>query len=504
MRAGIGLFLSLLLSGCAEGPRERLVVALEAAPRHLDPRFAASDYDGKVSRLLFAGLTTNDTPTGETRPDLASQVVGEGSGVFHVVLRDDAHFANGTPVLAADVAATFAAIAAPESMSPYRAIFATVRTEVLGPRELRLRTNPPRPSLPYDLEMGILPASWLAQPGSATAEAPIGAGGWRHLRTEGDGTVVLAPVRRQAGQPTELWFRPMVDDNARLFGLVTGRVDLVQNAVPPNLLGVVGGYDALAVEQSPSFKLTYMAIATQQPELRDLRVRRAISLAIDRRAVIASRLDGRAQVADGFLPSGHPLHDPALRPLETNPAEAARLLDEAGLRPGADGCRRRLTLKTSTNRLRRSIATLLAADLTRVGLCTEVQSLEWGTFFDDLKRGNFELATLQWPSVQEVGIFRWVFHSNSVPSEANGWSGANRGQFSDPATDALIEAAEAAPDEATRRSRYAALQQRLVDQMPYAFLWNEDNIVVRNRRWSGFAALPNGRMERLGSVRAAQ
>ena len=363
-----GLFLSLLLMGCAEGPRERMVVALEAAPRHLDPRFAASDYDGKVSRLLFAGLTTNDTPTGETQPDLAKQIVAEGSGIFRVTLRDDARFTDGSPVLAADVAATFASIAAPDSPSPYRSVFSTVRTELLGPRELRLVTNPPRPSLPYDLEMGILPAAWLARPSSATAEAPVGAGAWRHLRTEGDGTVVLSPVQRSSGQPAELWFKPMVDDNARLFGLVTGRIDLVQNAVPPNLLGVVAGYDALAVEQSPSFKLTYMAMATHRPLLNDVRVRRAISLAIDRQAAIDHRLDGRAQVADGFLPPRHPLHDATLRPLQTDPAEAVRLLEEAGLKSTADGCRTHLTLKTSTNRLRRSIATLLAADLTRVGL----------------------------------------------------------------------------------------------------------------------------------------
>ena len=104
--------------------------------------------------------------------------------------------------------------------------------------------------------------------------------------------------------------------------------------------------------------------------------------------------------------------------------------------------------------------------------------------------------------MQEAGIFRWVFHSASIPTEANGWSGANRGRFVDPETDRLIEAAEAAQTADARRSAYAALQQRLAAELPYAFLWNEDNIVVHNRRWSGFAALPNGRFQALSKVRA--
>ena len=502
MRLCVALLLALLSAGCAEGPRERLVVALEAAPKNIDPRFAASDYDGKLSRLLFPGLTTNDTPSGETELDLAASIDDEGSGSLRIELRADARFSDGSPVLAADVAATYASMADPASPSPYRALFSTISTELLGPRSLRLTARPAKPSLRYDLEMGILPAAWLRSPGADKAEAAIGAGDWRLARKERDGTIVFAPVAPRPGQPAELWFQPMVDDNARLFALATGRVDLVQNAVPPNLLSVVRGYDSLAVEQSDSFKLTYMAIATKHPTLGDRRVRQAISLAINRQGIIDTRLAGTAKAADGFLPPRNALHDPSLRPLGFDPAQASRLLDEASLPKAADGCRAHLTIKTSTNKLRRSIATLIAADLTRVGLCTEVQSLEWGTFFDDLKRGNFELATLQWPSVQEPGIFRWVFHSASIPTEANGWAGANRGRFVDPETDRLIEAAEAAQTPDARRRAYAALQQRLAAELPYAFLWNEDNIVVHNRRWSGFEALPNGRLHSLSKVRA--
>jgi peptide/nickel transport system substrate-binding protein len=502
MRLRVALLLSLLTGGCAEGPRERLVVALEAAPKNIDPRFAASDYDGKLSRLLFPGLTTNDTPSGETELDLAASIDDEGSGSLRIELRTDARFSDGSPVLAADVAATYASMADPASPSPYRALFSTISTELLGPRSLRLTARPAKPSLRYDLEMGILPAAWLRSPGADKAEAAIGAGDWRLARKERDGTIVFAPVVPRPGQPAELWFKPMVDDNARLFALATGRVDLVQNAVPPNLLSVVRGYDSLAVQQSDSFKLTYMAIATQHRTLGDRRVRQAISLAINRQGIIDTRLAGTAKVADGFLPPRNALHDPSLRPLTFDPAQASRLLDDAALPKAADGCRAQLTIKTSTNKLRRSIATLIAADLSRVGLCTEVQSLEWGTFFDDLKRGNFELATLQWPSVQEAGIFRWVFHSASIPTEDNGWSGANRGRFVDPETDRLIEAAEATQTADARRSAYAALQQRLVAELPYAFLWNEDNIVVHNRRWSGFEALPNGRLQALSKVRA--
>src|SRR5690606_29289921 len=99
-------------------------------------------------------------------------------------------------------------------------------------------------------------------------------------------------------------------------------------------------------------------------------------------------------------------------------------LDEARARlrqafPGGEPIR--LTLKTSTDRFRRSVALALKAQLAEVGIDVVVQSLEWGTLMGDLKRGNFQLATLKWTPVIDPDILRLAYHSGSIPTAESGW-----------------------------------------------------------------------------------
>jgi peptide/nickel transport system substrate-binding protein len=172
-----------------------------------------------------------------------------------------------------------------------------------------------------------------------------------------------------------------------------------------------------------------------------------------------------------------------------DPARARRLLDEAGFPdPDGDGPlpRLRLTYKTSQNEVRRRVATVIQEQLRQAGIAVEIQSLEWGTFFSDIKKGNFQIYSLTWVGISDPDIFHHAFHSRSGPPD-----GANRGGYSDAEVDRLTESARREPSREKRREMYRRVQRILARDLPVFPMWAGRNLLVRDRRLTGFRLTPD-------------
>jgi len=245
----------------------------------------------------------------------------------------------------------------------------------------------------------------------------------------------------------------------------------------------------LAVEEAPGGNGSYLGFNLRDRALSDMRVRRAIALAIDREAIVRTIWKGHADVVESILPAGSWAREPDLPAILPDPAEARRLLDAAGYRdPDGDGPlpRLRLTYKTSQNEVRRRVATVIQEQLRRVGIHAEIQSLEWGTFFSDVKKGNFQLYGLTWVGISDPDIYHHAFHSESAPPD-----GANRGGYSNARVDRLTEAARREPSRERRRGMYREVQRILARDLPVFPLWAGRNILVRDRRIRGFVLSPD-------------
>ena len=133
--------------------------------------------------------------------------------------------------------------------------------------------------------------------------------------------------------------------------------------------------------------------------------------------------------------------------------------------------------------------------LAAVGIDLNIQSLDWGTFYGDIKHGKFELYSLSWVGLQLPDIFRYAFHSESLPP-----TGANRGYYQNVEVDRLIESAESSNNLAERVMIYAAIQHRLLYDLPYVPLWFEDQLVVRQKNISGYSTSPDGRFDALSAT----
>ncbi|HJL33946.1 MAG TPA: ABC transporter substrate-binding protein, partial [Polyangiaceae bacterium LLY-WYZ-15_(1-7)] len=265
------------------------------------------------------------------------------------------------------------------------------------------------------------------------------------------------------------------DDNTRALRLLAGAGDVALNAIPPLLLPLFEESEAFEVRSAPGVGTTYLGFHTEHvPHA----VREAIAHAVDREALVRWKLNGRAHLAESWVPSGHwAAVDLPARPHDLARAEA--LLDEAGLAPDGEGIRAELVLRTSSDRFRLSLARAIAGMLRRAGLAVRVQPSEQATLIADLNAGRFDLCLLQVPEVFEPHVLSWFFASERIPEQ--GRVGANRWRLADPALDAALERGRRRTDRAARQAAYADVQRILHRELPVLPLFQEDTVAVVRR-----------------------
>ena len=297
-------------------------------------------------------------------------------------------------------------------------------------------------------------------------------------------------IRNADGQRFE--FQRIGDPTVRILKLLRGEIDLVQNDLPAELLDYLRRQPGITVQSATGSNFAYLGFNLQDPATGDLMVRRAIAHAIDRAAVIEHVLGGDARMAAALLPPEHWAGAPALAPVVHDPARSRQLLRQAGFAPDHP---LRLDYKTSTDPVRVRIATILQQQLADVGIHMTLRSYDWGTFFGDIKAGNFQMYSLMWVGIKTPDIFRYAFHSQSLPPD-----GANRGRFEDNLTDRLIAEAEQGDTLDSQAASWHRLQSRLLEQLPYVPLWYEDHVVAVRNGVSGYRLSTDGNYDGLVNV----
>jgi len=481
------------LAACRGAPRPPgVTVLVESEPDALDDRMALSAAGQRISQLITPGLLTFDDACRPV-PDLAESFVWPDERTVEFRLRPNLRFHDGSSLTAGDVKATFESVLDPRLGSPRRRSYdRIVQVEAVDERTVRFHLDRPFRPLLSELAMGILPRAQALS--GAEVRAPVGAGPFRLSAPPERDVVQLVPFmgfHRDVPRVRALTVRVVRDETARVLALLDGQADLLIGALSPAILPAVRNHPGLSVVTAPGTGLAYLVPNVRGGPTADPRVRRALCHAIDRTSIVQNKLAGLARPATGLLPATHWAYA-AAPPCDYDPVLAERLLDEAGYaRRGPDGMRLHLTLKTSTDRLRRTLALVVQAELRAVGVSLEVQPLEFGVFFRDVRRGNFELAQLKWASVIEPDLMRAAFASDQIPEEANGFTGFNRGAFRDGPLDALLERASEV-DPAERAALYAQAQVREAEVLPILPLWHEDVVSVVSSRVRGYVPSTHG------------
>lgn len=517
MRAKI-LALVILLGGAlgcqrsAEVPPGFLVVGMQSFPNNLDPRIGTDEASQKIHQLLYTYLLRVDDRL-RIVPGLASSWDHTDPLTYIVHLRPGVRFHDGRMLSAADVVFTFSSFLDPAFVSARKGAYRLLDSvRALDPLTVEFRLKEPFGSFPINLVMDIVPAPTPGAPQEAFARHPVGTGPYRFVRSATDDRVVLEAfphgfegAPRNAG----LVLRTIPDDTMRGLELRKGTVDLIVNDLSPDVVHQLARDDRLRVVESPGTDYAYVGLNLRDPILRDVRVRQALMLAIDRPAIVEHLRRGQAEVALGILPRASWAFEPNIPAFPYDPARARQLLDGAGYPdPDGDGPRPRfrLSLKVSSAEFYRLQAAVIQQDLQRVGVEVDIRSYEFATLYADVLSGNFQMYTLVWVGVSDPDMLRRVFHSKQMPP-----SGFNRGFFSDPRVDRVIDAATTSTNDGERARLYAEAQRLIAEEVPYISLWHRTNVAVAQRGVTGIRLGPSAdfaflkdvvRTERLRNVAA--
>jgi peptide/nickel transport system substrate-binding protein len=468
-------------------PRDKnvLTVAIPAGPITLDPRVSTDAVGEKINHLICDGLMKLDDSMNVV-PNLAERFEQISEISYRFFLRSGVKFHDGTPLTADDVVYTYRSIIDGEVVSAHRSAFERIKAVVAeSPLVVRIDFKEVYAPFMTMLKRGIVSKATAKKLGDGYGMAPIGTGPYKLVKFTPDQVVILEANKDYYGQVPKtpgLRFEVIKDDNVRVLKLLKGDIDLVQNDIPPLLIDRLLKDEKLRRVEDTGIVVTYMGMNMTDDILKKEKVRQAIAYAMDRDEIISHRWRGLAVKANSILAPGNWAYDSKLPQYSYDPKKAAALLDEAGYPVPKTGSKNRftITLKTSTVKSRIDIARMIAKQLARVGIDVKVEPYEWGTFYKDVKSGNFQTYTLSWVGVTEPDIFYDVCGSKQIPP-----NGLNRGRFSDPRVDKLVAEGRLTLDEAKRKKIYAEVQAILIKKLPYIPLWYEKNIAIFQKNLSG-------------------
>ncbi len=494
------LWLLCVLAGCKQKSADpnTVTVVIESSPTNLDPRIGTDAQSERIDELIFDSLVKKDKQF-NLQPDLAAswEMPNPLTYIFH--LRGGVQFHNGQPLTARDVKWTLDSMLDHSLLTAkYQAFRNVSDIEAPDAQTVVIHMKQADAALLWSLSdgaIGIVPYG----SGGDFQQHPIGTGPFRFVQQEVDKEVVLERNPRSwQGVPkiARLQFHVVPDATTRALELRKGSADVAENALTPDMTWSLRNDPKLAIVSAPGTVVQYLTFNLRDPYLRDVRVRQAIAYAMDRPLIIETLLRGQARPADSLLPPGHWAYSDDVPSYNYNPEKARDLLNAAGYKPGRDGIRFHLTMKTSTDEGTRLLAMALQQQLRAVGIALDVRSFEFATFYSDITHGAFGIYALRWIGGNEdPDIFRYAFASSSFPPH-----GANRGDYANAELDQLIEAAGVETNPQQRRAAYVRVQQILANDLPSLPLWFLDSVVVYNRRLQGVEASPSGNFYFLETV----
>ncbi|MCL5271018.1 MAG: peptide ABC transporter substrate-binding protein [bacterium] len=507
-----GALLALTAAGCQGDLRAKRRAAGEAAinigatPRSLDPSLATDVASARAVNCLMRGLTTLDDQ-GNPRPELAeSWTVSSDGRVWEFKLRP-ACWSNGEPITANDyVHAWTRRMLNPAFGAEYaymlfyvagaRAFFenqalgpASVGVEAPAPDRLRVRLAAPTPYFlqltahqsyyPVCARVDQANQGWAQRPETYVASGPFTI---EHYTPGDELAVVRNPRYWDAAHVAlrRLTLRMIERESTARIAFDNGEIDGT-DTVPRADLAQLRGRPELRF--SPQFATYYVAINCQRPVLREVRVRRALALAIDRRAIVANVTRAGETPAFGMVPPALWSKPPDATFKDGAYDAARRLLAEAGY-PGGRGLPE-LRYIFNTNEGHRQIAQVLQETWQReLGVRISAEEQEFKVTIDNRREGNFDLARAGWVGdFKDPLTFLEIFDSKSENNDSH---------WADPKYDALLAACRAEADPARRERLLLEAGSYLMQQMPAIPIYYNTSPYLATPEIEGYVINPMG------------
>jgi peptide/nickel transport system substrate-binding protein len=494
LRATAALFaVALAAAPCSA---QTLTMAVAAAPTSVDPHYHTFGPNASLDIHIFDYLVDVD-PQMHPIPALALSWKLVDDTTWEFKLRPGVKFQNGAPFTAEDIAYTIDRVPtvpnSPGSFAVYTKPVA--RVEIVDPLTVRLHTAGVYPLLPIDLsQVFIIPHGLGPMPATEdfnSGKDAIGTGPYRMLSYKSGDRVELERNDGWWG-PKPTWqhidYRMIPNDASRSAALLAGDVQFIE-FVPPDDAARMRTDKRVALAETNSLRFVYLWLdrSRQGAEpfisgpngekldknpLNDLRVRQALSMAINRPSIVEHVMEGEAVPTGQFLAAGRPTYVPGLDPPKYDPDHAKALLAEAGFPNGF-----RITLHGPNDRYVNDAKIIQAVGQmwSRVGVQTTVDAITWSNFIGRANKQEFSAYLLAWgiATGEASDPLRALIETYNAEK---GVGSVNRGRYSNPTLDALIDKAVSTAGDAAREKLLQQATKIAIDDVAIIPLHIQKNI----------------------------
>jgi peptide/nickel transport system substrate-binding protein len=513
------LVVAALLSPAARASAQTFVFGAQGEPVQLDPAVITDGISSRITRQLYDGLVKYRGATTEVEPALAEKwEVSRDGKVWTFQIRKGVKFHDGNPLDAAAVVWNFERwwkaghpqhdnqVKAGQTFEYWEAQFAgfddksiVSAIEAVGTHTVRITLKEPQAPFLANLAMFVFD---IASPkaverwGTEFGKHPVGTGAYKFVEWKPNQEVVLEANADYWGKKASVKraiVRNIKDNSQRVAALKAGEVHGIEG-INPDDLKVLRADSNLQVLLRPTNTTGYVAFNYKVKEFQDKRVRQAVAHAINKKAIVDALYGGTGLVATQFQPPPLWGYNKELKGYEYSPAKAQDLLKQAGFPNGfseitwEDGKKEPLVF-WYMSRSRpyfpnpKEIGEAIAADLAKVGIKSQIQTVEWANYLDKRKNGELPLYMLGWTGDNgDPDNFLCYFFCPDKPSR--------EGFHSNPPLSDLLKRASTLTTQTERAKLYRQAEQMIHDNVSRVFVANNEPPLAFSKKVKGYVPSP--------------
>jgi peptide/nickel transport system substrate-binding protein len=471
---------------------DNLIITRLSDVENLDHHFmstinAASVTHGKI----YEGLVGRDK-NAKIQPLLAESWKQIDDITWEFTLRQGVKFHDGTEFTADAVKATFDRLLDPNVGSPRAVVFEMVKeVKVVDQHTVQFILKEPFSPLLSILashEGGIISPKAIEKYGKEVINEPNGTGPFVFESWTPGQEVVFNKNEEYWGtgaKVDKVVFKVVPEETTRISMIETGEAHIAEPLSVP-MMETVEASSATEVYRSEGFGTEYIGFNVQKEPFDDVRVRKAVAHAVEMDSIIKGVFNNVGKQANSLLGSKVFGYHEALKAYEYNLNEAKRLLAEAGYPNGFE-----ISFKTMDSKERINLAEVVQSQLKGIGIKTNIEILEYGTFVEQVNNGDSEMFILSWRNATGDADYNQY---NLIHSSSHGAAG-NTFFYSNDEVDRLIEEARSETDAEERKALYAKAQEIEMEDALYIPVRVIENVAAISKDITGFSISPSGYLE---------
>jgi peptide/nickel transport system substrate-binding protein len=494
--------LSLALTGCssnsssggsAGGDKQELTYATTSKVVGLSPILTNDSVSSTVIEQVYETLFVRDPKSGEIVPHLAESYENPDENTWVIKLKKDIKFHDGTPFNAEAVKYTFDKLKDPKTAAPRASLLAPVSSiEVQDEQTVVLKTEKPYgPMLAALTHTNSAIVSPTADQKQDLMKEPVGTGPFKYSEKVNGNDIVLVKNDKYWQDPAKLekiTFTVVPEVSTAISMLQTGKVQLIDGLAPELMprLEKIKNAETQKVDGTPVY---YLAFNMEKAPMNELPFRQAVSHAINREGYL-KKLNGLGVYSNTFIGPkvfGHTESDNGPK----FDQEKAKELVKAN---GFD--KKEVNILAANTSQYMNMAEVIQSQLKEVGINAKIESIEWGTYLDVSKKGDFDITIAGWSNVTGDGSELLFPRLHSANIDAT-----NLSRYKDAELDKLIEQSRSVVDQEQRQEILTKADQYVMTQLPVLPIYHGISSAAYDKSVKGFQMEPTGQWSLYGVSR---